>query len=156
MMIASEEEKYIDRFYDPSFSPYDFLSLFSALYASQKDYSFSRDNLVEFIAVCKKNNKYSNLVGDIHLRNNGIHSYSEEFDEAVAKLKWGSILYTISPERDSTICVFENTPFAKTMIGKDDFADEMTDFIGEFKEYEMKKDKEYQKRISHSSTKFSK
>lgn len=46
--------KYMDRFYDSPFSPYDFLSLFSALYASEKDYSFSRDELVNFIDICKK------------------------------------------------------------------------------------------------------
>lgn len=157
MMIDNGESnvKYIERFYDPPFSPYDFLSLFSALYASEKDYSFSRDELIAFIDICKKSGKYSDLVGDIQLKSNGIYSYSEDLDEAVVKLKWAKILYTVSPERDSRIYIFEDIPFTELMRGKDDFINQMTDFIGRFKEYEMRKDKGYQKIISHSSTKCS-
>lgn len=157
-MMADNGEnnvKYMDRFYDSPFSSYDFLSLFSALYASEKDYSFSRDELIILIDICKKSGKYSHLVGDINLRNNGIHSYSEDLDEAVAKLKWAKILYTVSPEQDSRIYIFKDTPFTELMRDKEDFIDEMTDFIGEFKEYGMGKDKESQKRISHSSMKCS-
>lgn len=145
MMADNREsnEKYIDRFYDSPFSPYDFLSLFSALYASEKDYSFSRDELIIFIDICKKSGKYSHLVGDINLRNNGIHSYSEDLDEAVAKLKWANILYTVSPEQDSRIYIFEDTPFTKMMSDKDAFIDEMTDFIGEFREYTKVKNGKY-------------
>ena len=58
--------KYIGRFYDSTFSPYDFLSLFSALYVQQEDYFFDRDRLVEFIASCKRDDKYNILLGDIH------------------------------------------------------------------------------------------
>ncbi len=140
--------KYIDRFYDSPFSPYDFLSLFSALYVQQEEYFFDRDKLVEFIASCKRDDKYNNLLDDIHLKNNGIHSYSEDFDEAVAKLKWAHILYTVSPEVDSTIYIFEDTPFIEMMKTKTNFIDEMTNFIVEFKEYEIRKVKEYQKQIS--------
>lgn len=74
-------------------------------------------------------------------------------DEAVAKLKWEKILYTVSPEQDSRIYIFEDTPFTELLRDKEDFIDEMPDFIGEFKEYEMRKDKESQKRIFHSSRK---
>lgn len=150
MTEAQEEDKqpYIERFYNPIFSAYDFVSLFSAFYASQKEYSFIKDHLVDFISICKKHGKYDNLLGDIHLRSNGINSYSEALDEAVAKLKWARILYTISPEQDSTVYIFDNTPFAEMMKNKIDFLDEMTDFIGNFKGYEIENNAQFQKSIS--------
>lgn len=64
-IMFEENSKYIERFYDPEFTAYDLLTLFSALSASQKEYSFDRNNLINFIASCKKNSKFSRILSDV-------------------------------------------------------------------------------------------
>ena len=138
-ITTEQQNKYIEKFYDPKFSTYDFVSLFSALYAFEKKYSFNRDNLVEFINYCKQNSKFENLLSEINLKNNGASCYSEEFDEVIAKLKWGKILYTISPEQDSTIYIFENIPVEKLINPRSTYLEEANNFIREYNDFEFNK-----------------
>ncbi len=128
--------KYYERFYNPEFTAYDLLTLFSALLASQKEYSFDRNNLIEFISFCKNNSKFSKILEEVNLKSNGISYYSEEFDEAITKLKLGKILYTISPEQDSTICIFEDIPISELTNPKMAYVEETTSFIEEYKDFE--------------------
>lgn len=130
-----EHNKYIERFYNSEFTAYDFLSLFSALYAMQKEYSFDRNNLIDFINFCKESLKFPNLLNDINLKSNGISSYSEEFDEAIGKLKWGRILYTVSPEQDSTISIFEDIPISELIEPRRNYLEEATCFVKEYNEF---------------------
>lgn len=141
-----KHNKYIERFDNPDFTAYDFLSLFSALNALQKEYSFDRDSLINFINFCKKGLKFSNLLNDIHLKSNGISYYSEEFDEAIGKLKWGNILYTISPERDSTICIFEDIPTSKLIEPRRNYLEEATCFVEEYNAFKKNANNIYQKK----------
>lgn len=138
-VIFEEHNKYIERFYNPEFTTYDLLTLFSALSVSQKEYSFDRDNLISFIAYCKKNSKFARILSDVNLKNNGVFYYSEEFDEAIGKLKWGRILYTISPEQDSTICIFEDIPISELINTRMSYVDETICFIDEYKEFVINK-----------------
>ena len=135
-VVFEEQKKYIERFYEPSFSAYDFVSLFSVLCATQNEYSFSRDNLIVFINFCKIHSKYDKLLGDINLKSNGIFYYSEEFDEAIAKLKWGKILYTVSPEQDSNVYIFENIPTEEIIKPRVNYLEEVSNFISEYKNFE--------------------
>jgi len=138
-VMFEEHSKYIEKFYNPEFTAYDLLTLFSALFASKKEYSFDRNNLVSFIASCKKNSKFSRILSDVNLKSNGIFYYSEEFDEAIGKLKWGRILYTVSPEQDSTICIFDDIPISELISPRMIYVDETTCFIEEYKEFEINK-----------------
>lgn len=128
-----KQDEYIKRFDDPKFTAFDFLSLFSAVYASEKEYSFDRDDLIEFISQCKSNSSFTEILSDINLKSNGVSYYSEEFDEAIAKLKWGGILYTISPERDSKIYIFEGIPVSQLMEGRENYIDDMEHFTCEYR-----------------------
>jgi len=138
MKQNNNETKYLDKFYNPDITPYDFLSLFSSVLASQNEYSFVRDSLIEFINHCKKNSLYNNLLKDINLKTNGVTFYSEEFDEAISKLKWARILYTVSPEQDSTIWIFNNIPIPELIKHKESFLGEVKQFINEYKQFSNK------------------
>ncbi len=138
-VMFEEHSKYIKRFYNSEFTTYNLLTLFSALSAFQKEYSFDRDNLISFIASCKKNTKFTRILSDVNLKSNGIFYYSEEFDEAIAKLKCGRILYTVSPEQDSTICIFDDIPISELIRPRTNYVDETTCFIEEYKEFEINK-----------------
>lgn len=131
-----EYSEYVERFYEPDVTAYDFLCLLSALYASKGEFSFDRDRLISFISHCKNNSMFARLLSDINLKSNGISCYSCEFDEAIMKLRLGGILYTVSPERDSSICIALDTPASELIEERVAYRDEVTCFIDEFKEFE--------------------
>ncbi len=133
---SDEGQLYIEEFKESEFSSYDFMSLFCAFNAFQKNYSFNRDNLINFIKLCKESNKFTKLLNGIRLKSNGIFSYSEELDEAIAKLKWGKILYTISPEQDASIFIFENIPMSELIKKRISYFDEMVYFLSKYTDYE--------------------
>lgn len=135
--LISIEEEYIDRFYNPEFSSYDFMSLFCAIYGSEQSDWFDRDVLLAFIQSCKKNGKYENLLNELQLKNNGVFCYSEDFEEAITKLKFGGILYTISPEQDAGIYIKKDVPFDKLINPREKYEDEMREFIGNFDTYRV-------------------
>lgn len=80
---------------------------------------------------------YTNLLNDIYLKSNGLFCHSEEFDEAIEKLKWGKILYTISPEQDSTIYIFHDIPISELIKPRAEYIDEVTNFIDEYRKFEI-------------------
>lgn len=147
-----EDNQYNERFYECEFSSYDFMCLFCALSAAQRKYSFSRDNLIRFIEFCKANNQFTSLLDDIQLKRNGISSYSEELDEAIAKLKWGKVLYTVSPERDSSVSVFEDIPMSKLIEKRISYFDEMISFLYKYSDYELKNISNAQQQICSQET----
>ena len=61
-VLESDTKKYINSFYEPDFSTYDFLSLFIALLADQETYSFDRDKLQEYIILAKDRGLFSKLL----------------------------------------------------------------------------------------------
>ena len=132
----TEHEKYIDRFYDPKFTAYDFMRTFCISYAIIDRFEFYRNDLLHYIKICKKNNQFNDLLEEIYLKSNGIHCYSEDLEEAMTKLKFGGILYTISPERDSKIYIHERIPLDACIETRDNL-EKMTEFIESFDEYTL-------------------
>lgn len=144
---VNEHSKYMERFYNPEVSTYDFLSLFSAFYASQNEFSFDRDHLIHFMHFCKSNSKYKNLLTDINIKSNGISYYSEEFDEAIGKLKWGRILYTISPEQDARIFIFKDIPTKELIEPRKQYLEELNCFIEEYQNFNKNTFLNYEERM---------
>ncbi len=132
-----EKEKMIDKyFYEPKFTAYDFLVLFSALNAAQNVFSFYRDTLIRYIDLCKQNDEFKTLTSEINLRSNGINNFSEEFDDAIFQLKIAKILYTVSPEIDSEIFIFDNIPVKELIEKRKEYAKEMITFIEKYNIFE--------------------
>lgn len=137
--MFEEHNKYIERFHNPDFTAYDFLFLFSSIYTSLGEYSFEKDSLIKFIRYCKDNPMFANLLSDINFKNNGISYYSDEFEEAIGKLKFGGILYTISTEKDSTIYIHKDIPFLEIIESKKDYVENLNNFINEYKNFKNDK-----------------
>ncbi len=120
-----------------NFTSFDFICLFTGIYASQKTFEFNRDQLVNFIKECKDKKLFSNLLTKINIKTNGVTYYSQELEEEIQKLRLGFILYTIAPEKDSTIYIFEDTPIDLLLKERMNYYDEMIEFISKFN---LKKD----------------
>ncbi len=131
-----EQINYCDRFYQSPFSCYDFVCLFSSMLASQKRTEFNRDMLIEFIASCKKKQKFNRILSDIEIKSNGVFPYSPDLDEAIQKLKIMGIFYTISPEKDASLYIDKGFPMAEMMEKRMAYLEDMADFVHQFKKYE--------------------
>lgn len=147
-----ERQLYMEKFQEPEFSSYDFMSLFCVLNASQRNYSFNRDNLINFIKLCKDNNEFDRLLNSIRLKSNGIFPYSDELDEAIAKLKWEKILYTISPEQDYSIFIFEDIPMSELLKKRISYFDEMVRFLSKYIDYEIEMIKNSHQQLYNQET----
>ena len=132
----TEHERYISRFYNPEFTAYEFMRTFCISYAIRAKFEFYRDELLDYIKICKDENQFNDLLEDIHLKSNGIHCYSEDLEEAMTKLKFAGILYTVSPERDSKIYIHERMPF-DFLTQAHDKLEKMYDFVESFDEYTL-------------------
>lgn len=144
---AEERESYFNSFAHPNFTAFDFMSLFCYTNASKEKYIINRDLLISFIIYCKKYNLFSNLLEGIKLKNNGIFSYSEELDEAISKLKLSDILYTTSPESNPNVYLYENIDMSILLNKREDYLEEMNNFINQYNDYINNLPLEEKKRI---------
>lgn len=137
--LDGKKSPYINRFYQPKATSYDFMSLFCALLSKQQEYSFCREHLIEFIKSCQINRKYKDLLDDIRYKSNGVFNYSDDLDDAIFNLKLGGILYTISPERDSQIFISEDISAEELIKPRIKYVAVMAEFIDEYNaEYGLK------------------
>lgn len=134
-MSGEKRKNYIDMFYEPDFSTYDFIFLFSAMSILEEQNCFNKGHLIAFIRICKSENKYRNILNDINFKNNGLFDYSEDINEAIAKLKWVKILYTIFPETDATVYIHDDIPTEDILRKRKDYIEEITTFINEYKTF---------------------
>ena len=129
-------KKYIESCYNPDFTAYDFVKLFSAVNAKQGKLSFDRDSLIKYIDICKQNDEFARLLSEINLKSNGINNYSEEFEDAIFLLKMANILYTVSPEKNSNIFISENIPFSEIVSKKKEYFEDMITFVDNYSGFE--------------------
>ena len=101
-------EDYLSKFHHPKITAYDFLCLLISILRLNEVESFERDSVENWIVHCKNSNLYHDLLEDIHLKSNGVQTYSEELQNAYFVLKVARVLYTISPEKDSEIFILIN------------------------------------------------
>ena len=131
-----KEKEYVEYFHNPEFSAYDFLILFSAFNATQGKLSFYRDTLIKYISICKESTEFEELLAEINLKNNGINIYSDEFDDAIFQLKIANILYTVSPEKDSEIFIFDDIPKSEIIDKRKKYTNEIIEFINKYNSFE--------------------
>jgi len=134
--MTEQQEKYLEKFYEPDFSAYDFITLFSAANARKNDYYFDRDSLIQFINFCKRTSIFNNLLDDIMLKSNGVTYFSDELNNAITSLKMVRILYTISPENDGTIYISKNIPIEDLIEPRKNYFIKMNEFINAYKNFE--------------------
>lgn len=136
-MKEKNTKNYIDYFYEATFSAYDFLVLFIALNLKERKLEFDKDKLINYIIYCKENRLFTNILQEISLASNGIYKYSIEIDEAIARLKWARVLYTVSPEQDGTIFIADGNYDEELIKPRSNYVFEMTNFIEEFNSFKL-------------------
>lgn len=81
-----DTKQYIDMFYTPDMTSYEFLkSFFAALYLKNKT-SVNRD-LTDFFYAIKKEKKYSDLLKEFKFKSNGVFVYSDELEDGIFTLQ---------------------------------------------------------------------
>jgi len=95
--IPPETERYLNNFYQPYITAYKFLELFFAVLYKQGTTRYQRE-FSEIIRTAKEQEKFKNLLQDIHFKSNGIYYYSDQIDEGISSLKVCELIETVSPQ----------------------------------------------------------
>lgn len=130
-------------------STYNFIHLFCAINVSQNEYEFNRNDLLKFIINSKQEKKYDSIIGNIIFKKASHYLYSDQFDEAIVKLKRNGILWEkstndefrlqISPDISKTI-IDEYKNYLSEIIC---FINEYNNFIDKINNYDNIKTKSY-------------
>jgi len=134
-MLDKDTQKYLDNFKEKEFSSYNFLCLFVGVSYIKGNKSFDRNKLLSFIEINKTIDFYTKILSDIKIKSNGIFPYSENLEEAYSKLKFLDILYTISPEVDSTIYIREDIPVNDIITLYSKYYGIMEEFVEKYIDY---------------------
>ena len=118
---------------------YDFMTLFCAISSIKNNYSFSRNNLLSYIANCKETHKFKELLQSIQIKNNGVYNYSTVLEDAVFQLKQANVLYTISPEQDSSIYISSDISIQNIIKPRLQYLNEAVEFVNSFNKFERKR-----------------
>lgn len=94
--LYEDTQKYINMFYTPVISSYEFLKSFFAELYQLGEHEVSRD-LSEFFCDLKKNPKYNEVLYEIKFRSNGIFNYSNELEDNILMLQNMGLLGKTNP-----------------------------------------------------------
>ena len=131
-ILDCDTEDYVSNFKDADFTTSDFLKMFVLICSCQNQFEFNIRSLINFIYLCKNNGRFNRILNDIKIKNNGVFVYSNELEEAISRLKFASILYTDSSLCDGVIYIFKDIKLTEFMKFRNDYFDEMNDFVREF------------------------
>ena len=130
---------YIDNFYIKDFSSYDFVTMFASLMTNKNIHAFSKDTLLNYIIMCKNENKYERILKDINIKDDGNINYSDELEMIYFILKCHEILYTISSEESPILFINKDINKEEIIESKKDYEVEMQEFVKGYIYYEIGK-----------------
>lgn len=85
-VLYPDTKDYIDLFYSPAMTSYEFLkSFFAALFLDEKK-TINRD-LTDFFYETKNNPKYTEILNEFKFKNNGVFNYSDELEDGIFTLQ---------------------------------------------------------------------
>lgn len=125
--LYEDTQKYINMFYTPVISSYEFLKSFFAELYQLGEHEVSRD-LSEFFCDLKKNPKYNEVLYEIKFRSNGIFNYSNELEDNILMLQNMGLLGKTNPSF-GIILINYNDIIAKETL--DGLSEEHRDIIKE-------------------------
>lgn len=128
------------------FSSYDFMSLFSAVCALEKKYSFKKDKLISFIRECKEQSMFSDLLDKIDIQTNNINFYSPDLNEAILSLRNDGMLYILLQNQESEVFIYKSMPYLYLIETQKNHLDDMKEFFREFIKFEIQKNNQNIKR----------
>jgi len=88
--------RYMDRFYEPKVTAYEFLKYFFA-FLKKEGLIEVRRNLLEYLYNLKKTGEVEVVLDEISFRSNGVCHYSNDIDDALFNLQNGKLLGKMNP-----------------------------------------------------------
>lgn len=104
-VINEDTQKYLDRFYEPKVTSFEFVCLLISVLKVCGVQSFKHKEIEEHILNCKKMNLFTDLFEEITYKPTGIKEYSVEFEDAITTARNSGLIYSVSPEVDSTVII---------------------------------------------------
>lgn len=114
--LYEDTQNYINRFYTPVISSYEFLKSFFAELYQNKVTEISRD-LSEFFYNLKKNPKYTEILCEIKFRNNGVFMYSNELEDNILMLQNMGLLGKTNPSFGMILIHYNHLIATETLNG---------------------------------------
>lgn len=112
--LYDDTQAYINMFYTPQITSYEFLKSFFAELYQHEVKEVSRD-LSEFFYALKANPKFSTLLREIHFRNNGIFRYSNELEDDILTLQNMGLLGKKNPSFGIILIEFNEAIATETL-----------------------------------------
>ncbi len=87
---------YLNQFYEPKVTAYEFLKCFFAYLRKNKIQEIERD-LVDFLRCQKENADNKDVLEEINFRTNGVNYFSDDIEDALFNLQNGGLLGKMNP-----------------------------------------------------------
>lgn len=94
--IDERSTSYLERFYEPKVTAYEFMKCFFAYLKKGKVNEIERD-LVNFLRNQKEETVNRDVLGEINFRTNGVNYYSDDIEDALFNLQNGGLLGKMNP-----------------------------------------------------------
>ena len=94
--ISTKPLSYLDRFYEPKVTAYEFLKCFFA-YLRKNDVKEIDRDLVDFLRSQKELDDNKEVLEEINFRTNGVNYYSDDIEDALFNLQNGGLLGKMNP-----------------------------------------------------------
>lgn len=94
--IDENTNSYLERFYEPKVTAYEFLKCFFAYLKKNETDEIDRD-LVDFLREQKEYEENKAVLEEINFRTNGVNYYSDDIEDALFNLQNGGLLGKMNP-----------------------------------------------------------
>lgn len=105
---------YLDLFYEPKVTAYEFLKCFFAYLRKNNISEIDRD-LVGFLRQEKMESNNKDILGEINFRNNGVNYYSDDIEDALFNLQNGGLLGKMNPSFGIIIIKYSDDEIEKSI-----------------------------------------
>lgn len=126
--INPDTQSYLNKFHNPKLTALEFTHLLIAILKINNINSFKYEDIEAHIINCKKMGGYENLLSEITYRSNGIFDYSMDFEVAISSARITGLIYSVSPEQDSTVFI-NNFDEMAILESKKEFINSMLYFL---------------------------
>ena len=129
--LSKETKEFLDLFYQPKFTEFDFICLFISMLKLENIHSFDTNQLESFIIKNKYNQVFKEMLKEFKVKSNGIHKYSNQFKEVIKMAKNSGLIFSISPEIDGLVFIKKDIDIKELIKGKEEYIDTMKYFINQ-------------------------
>lgn len=114
IILNNDTQRYIDMFYTPAISSYEFLKGFFAALYRKGETRISRD-LSGFFYQLKWKPKYKDILLEIKFKNNGVFMYSNELEDDILMLQNMGLLGKTNPSFGIILINYDDSIATETL-----------------------------------------